>query len=112
MVTVKNTGVLIAEVDANICVVSFCPDPKGIVGKFQVEGPKILTAGFCDARVTANCVSVLGKIATNVRTKGALLLLMVKLMSCILPAVIWIREGFVEEEADEGKTEGVEYCVV
>jgi hypothetical protein len=29
-----------------------------MVGKFQVEGPKILTARFCEVRVIANCVIV------------------------------------------------------
>jgi hypothetical protein len=70
-----------------------------MVGKSQVVGPKMETAVFCDAMETASCDSDLGKTC-NVRVKGALLLLMVKLMSCILPAVTWIREAFVEEDVD------------
>lgn len=85
------------------------------MGKFQVEGPKILTAVFWDAKETANCVTELGKTDNNVRVKGTLLLLMVKLMSCILPAVISIREAFVEGDADvEEDADKVEdgYCFV
>jgi hypothetical protein len=100
MVTVKNTGVPIADADANTCVVNFSPDSDGMVRKFQVAGPKMVTAVLCDAMETCSCDSDLGKTDNNVRAKGALLLLIVKLMSCILPAVIWIREAFVDEDVD------------
>ena len=99
MVTVKNTGFPIVDADAKTWVVNFCSDPDDMVGKSQVVGPKIVTAVFCDAMEIASCDSDLGT-DNNVRVRGPLLLLIVKLMSCILPAVIWIREGFVEEDVD------------
>jgi hypothetical protein len=99
MVTVKNTGLPIADADANTWVVNFCPDPDDMVGKSQVVGPKMETAVFCDAMEIASCDSDLGT-DNNERVRGPLLLLILKLMSCILPAVIWMREGFVEDDVD------------
>jgi hypothetical protein len=54
MVTVKNTGLPIADADVNTWVVNFCPDPDEMVGKFQVVGPKMVTAVFWDAMETAS----------------------------------------------------------
>jgi hypothetical protein len=71
------------------------------VGKFHVEGPKILTELFWEASETTKSVSEVGRLK-RAGVAGKLLLLIVKLRSCTLPAVIWIREAFVEEdEADE-----------
>ena len=68
------------------------------MGKFQVEGPKILTELFWEASETTKSVNEVGRTAVP----GKLLLLIVKLRSCTLPPVIWIREALVEEvEAEE-----------
>ena len=71
----------------------------------------MVTAVFCDAMETCSWVSDLGKTDNTVLVKGALLLLIEKLMSCILPAVIWIREAFVEQDAGRVRNDEDGQCV-
>jgi hypothetical protein len=98
--TVKNTGLLISDVDAKTSVVNTFPE-LGILGKFQLEGPSILTDVFCDVRVTAKLVNTDG---TMKGPPNALLVLMLKLICCTLPAVIWILFG--DEDAMGEATAG------
>ena len=98
--TVKNTGLLIRDVDAKTSVVNTRPEPDGIVGKFQLEGPKILTEVFCEVRETAKLVNTDGTIKGPA---NALLELMLKLICCTLPAVIWM---LLAVEGDRGDATG------
>jgi hypothetical protein len=69
------------------------------VGKFHVEGPKILTILEFETREIPKFVIEfwIGRL----RGKRALLLLMAKVTFCILPAVIWIGEYANAEEGFE-----------
>ena len=71
-----------------------------MVGKFHVEGPKILTELFWEASETTKSVSEVGRLK-GAGVAGKLLLLIVKLRSCTLPPIIWTREAFVEEDESE-----------
>jgi hypothetical protein len=86
---VKKTGLLIKDVDANTSVVNTFPE-LGMLGKFQLEGPNILTEVFCDVRVTTKLVNTDG---TMKGPPNALLVLRLKLICCTFPAVIWILRG-------------------
>jgi hypothetical protein len=71
-----------------------------MVGKFQVEGPKILTKLDFETSETAKFVIEFWRGLT-LGEAGALLLLTAKVTFCILPAAIWIgeyedEEGFAE----------------
>jgi hypothetical protein len=80
---VKKTGLLIKDVDANTSVVNTFPE-LGMLGKFQLEGPNILTEVFCDVRVTTKLVNTDG---TMKGPPNALLVLRLKLICCTLPGL-------------------------
>jgi hypothetical protein len=70
------------------------------VGKFHVEGPKILTKLEFETReIPKFVIEFWGGL--TLRGKRALLLLMAKVTFCILPAVIWIGEYVDGEEGFE-----------
>jgi hypothetical protein len=103
-VTVKTTGLPIKDVDANTWVVNCCPDPEDIVGKFQFEGPKILTELDWETRETAKSVIEFWR-GLAIGETTALSLLMAKVTFCILPAAIWIGEGVELWEDEDGDWE-------
>jgi hypothetical protein len=94
--TVKNTGLLIRDVDAKTSVVNSLPD-LGILARFQLEGPTILTEVFCDVKDTAKFVNTDG---TMKGPPTALLVLIVKLIGWTFPAVICMLFG---DEDDTGE---------
>lgn len=106
--TVKNTGLLIRDVDAKTSVVNTFPE-LGILGKLQLEGPKILTDVFCEARVTAKFVNTDGTMKGPLT---ALLVLTLKLICCTFPAVIWMLVGDEEDmgDATAGASRGGSTC--
>ena len=57
------------------------------MGKFQVEGPKILTELFWEVSETTKSDSEVGRLK-GAGVAARLLLFIVKLMSCTLPPVI------------------------
>ena len=91
MITLKTTGLPIKDVGANTWVLNCWLDPGDILGKFQFEGPKILTELDWETRETAKSViEFWRRLAIGETT--ALSLLMAKVTFCILPAAIWIGE--------------------
>src|SRR5919198_5301043 len=86
VVTVKNTGESISELEANTLVDNTCLDCGPIFCIFHCELPKILTELDCDVSETARLVIELGLLPI-------LLLLIVKFRSCTFPAASWIRGG-------------------
>jgi hypothetical protein len=89
MVTVKNTGLPINEVEAYTRVDSSRCEPEAMLCRFQRESPRILTALDSEVRDTTT---------SAIDTPASLLFVMANDKSWTLPAVIWIDWGWVDDE--------------